>query len=336
VGSALATPPVALRVFLVAVLFSAAAIYEGGRLSSLSSPEIWVHLRTGSWIWQNRAVPHSGLFSQSPNLNWNDSTWGFDALVVAAYRVFGLRAIPILLIVLRVALAVVSFLLVRMARAFCWGAVVLSAMAQYVIWSLQPLPYVFSMLFFAIEIQLLLRSRRTGSVQGLYWLPLLFAVWANLHVQFVAGLVLLGLFLISLFVERGLWRMDVRWLSSRIVPPPLGKTSLIVAFSAIATLATPYTFHLLPRAFHAVYSDVAFEHFTELSSMSFRRPQEFVLMLLVMMSFLALGRLRSLELFELMMLLAGRRWHFASSAMGGWSFFRRLLYWRADSSPIEA
>jgi hypothetical protein len=42
-----------------------------------------------------------------------------------------------------------------------------------------------------------------------------------------------------------------------------------------------------------------------MASMSFRRPQDYVLMLLVMMTFLALGRWRSPELFELLVLLSG-------------------------------
>ena len=294
-----------LRVLILGVLFSAAAIHESGRLRLLTTPEIWVHLRAGKWILENRAIPRLGLFSQFPNQPWNDSTWGFDLLLGVADRVFGLRAIPILFMALKVALAVVINWLARAGRATFWSAVLLSAVGQYVLWSLQPLPYVFSILLFAIEIQVLLRSRRTGSLRGLFWLPVLFAVWANLHVQFVAGLALLLLFLVSVLTEHGLRTMDVGWLSSGIAPLPLGQTAAVAGLSALATMATPYTFRLLPGAFQALYSDTAFEHFSELSSMSFRRPQEFVLMLMVMTAFLALGRLRSLELFELLMLLAG-------------------------------
>ncbi len=301
----LSSPPVALRILVLVALFSAAAVHEWGRLWSLKTPEVWVHLRTGSWILEHRAIPRSGLFTQFPNLPWNDSTWGFDALLGMAYSIFGLSAIPIVSMALKMALGVATFLLARSARATFWSAVLLSAIAQYVIWWLQPLPYVFSILFFAIEIQLLLQSRRGGSSRPLFWLPLLFAAWANLHVQFVAGLTLLSLFLIAMFVEQGLRRMNVSWLSPQIVPRRLGQTSALVVASAIATLATPYTVHLLPRAFQALYSDMGFEHFAELSAMSFRRPQEFVLMLLVMMAFLALGRRRSLDLFQLVMLLAG-------------------------------
>ena len=290
---------------VLTVLFSAAALYEVGHLKSLATPEIWVHIRTGTWIWQNHAIPRTGLFSQYSNLPWHDSTWGFDALLGAAYGLLGLRAIPIMFMAMKAALAALTFLLARRSGASFWAAVALSTVAQYVMWSLQPLPYVFSILFLAVETDLLLSSRRTGSPRKLFWLPLIFVVWANLHVQFVAGLLLLALFLISLVLEGSLRRMGVSWLSSRIVPIPLMSAAIVVASSVVATLATPYFFRFLPRAFHALYSDVAFEHFAEMSSMRFRKPQEFALMLLVMVAFLALGRLRALALFELLMLCAG-------------------------------
>ena len=97
----------------------------------------------------------------------------------------------------KVALAVATYLLARGARASFWTAVLLSAMAQYVISGLQPLPYAFSILFFAVELGLLVRCRQTGEVRDLFWLPVLFVLWANVHLQFVAGLILLGLFVIA-------------------------------------------------------------------------------------------------------------------------------------------
>jgi len=62
---------------------------------------------------------------------------------------------------------------------------------------------------------------------------------------------------------------------------------------------------LLPDFLKSQYSEVGFVHFSELASMGFRRPQDYVVMLLVMFAFLALGRRRSLELFELLVLLGG-------------------------------
>jgi len=292
------------RLLLLTLLFSASAVYEATHVSALSTSEVWVHLRAGTWILQNHSIPRTGLFSQYPNLPWNDSSWGYEVLLAAAYKVLGLRALPILLMGFKTALAVVAFLLARAGRANFWIAIFLSTVAQYVIPGLQPLPYVFSILFFAVELQLLVRSRQTGKARNLFWLPVLFVLWANLHIQFVAGLLLLGLFVIAVLLEKILRERRVNWLSERVLPLDLKQIGMVSALSLLGTFANPYTIYLLPSAFKVLYSPVGFEHFTGMSAMSFRRPQEFGIMLLVMMAFLALGRRRSLELFELMTLVA--------------------------------
>ena len=293
------------RPLLLTLLFSAAAGYEAIHLSALFSTDVWWHLRTGLWILQNHTLPRTGLFSQYPNLPWIASSWGYEVLLAAAYKLFGLRAIPIFLMGLRVALAVVTFLLARAGRANVGTAVFLSAIAQYVISSLQPVPAVLSILFFGLELAVLVQSRRSGELRSLFWLPLLFIVWANLHIQFVIGLLLLGVFLIALFLEHALLIAGVTFLSERMRPLPLSQVSAIAALSLLCTFATPYTIHLLPDFVKGLYSSVSFQYGAEMRAMSFRRPQEFVLMLLVMAAFFALGRRRSLELFELMALVAG-------------------------------
>ena len=152
---------------MLVLLFSAAAVYESIHLSSLTSSDVWVHLRTGTWMLEHHAIPRGGVFSQYSDLSWIDGTWGFDLLLGIAYRIFGLRAIPLLLMGLKAALAVVTFLLARSGRAGFWQAVALSAIAQYVLSGIQPLPYVFSILLFAIELRFLLRSRSLGSTRAL-------------------------------------------------------------------------------------------------------------------------------------------------------------------------
>lgn len=295
----------ALRVLTLVLLFSAAAVYESVRLSGLTSPEVWVHLRTGTWMLENHAIPRSGIFSQDPNLPWTDATWGFDLILGIAYRIFGLRAVPLLLMGLKVAVAGITFLLARSGRAVFWQAVALSAIAQYVLSGLQPLPYVFSILLFAVELRLLLRSRNTGSVRELYWLPALFLVWANLDAQFVLGLMLLAVFLIAQAIELWLRIIPVSWLNASILPLPFKQVCGIAAACLLATCVTPYGYRPLATFFDASYSQVAFQHFAEMSAMTFRRPQDYILMLLVMVAFLALGRRRSLDVFQLLVLLGG-------------------------------
>ena len=294
-----------VRILALVLLFAASALYESVQLSSLSNSGVWVHLRTGVWILQNYSVPHHGLFSQYSTLPWMDSSWGYDVLLAAAYRTFGLRVIPVLLMLFKVALAVLTFLLARGAKASFWAAVSLSAIAQCVIPVSQSLPYALSILCFGMELLLLEASRRTGNIRPLYGLPALFLLWANLHALFLLGLLLLILFVISSWIESWLRRSAGNWLDREIRPLARQPIHVVSACSVFASMVNPYTFHLFPAAYRALYSDAAFGHFAEMRAMSFRQSQDYGLMLVVMAAFLALGRRRSLRVFEVMALMAG-------------------------------
>jgi hypothetical protein len=305
VGKNFGAPSIALvRIIALVLLFSASALYESVHLASLSDNNVWLHLRTGLWILQTHSVPQSGVFSQYPTLPWTDSSWGYDVLLAAAYKIFGLRAIPLLLMLFKLALAVLTFLLAREAKATFWAAIGLSAVAQYVIPTSQSLPYALSMIFFGLEVLLLESSRRTGHVKPLYALPALFLLWANLHPLFLLGLLLLILFVISTWIESWPRRSAVNWLDREIRPLARQPVLIVSTCSLLAAMVNPYTFHLFPAAYRTLYSAAGFPYFAEMLAMSFRQPQNYALMLLIMAAFLALGRRRSLRAFELLALTA--------------------------------
>jgi hypothetical protein len=297
-GSIFDTAPV--RMFALLILLTAAPVYAALSLTPLLNGDIWWHLSSGLWIFQNRTFPRSGLFSQYADRPWADISWGFDVLTAGAYKFMGLRAFAVLLMGFKVALAAATFLLARGRRGNFWCAIVLSAIAQYVIVDLLPLPALFSIVLFAVELLLLLESRRSGDLRGLYWLPVLFFYWANVHGQFLLGLLLLGLYLVAEVTEFLLYSSGVRSF-----PAPahsLTRVSAIAGVSVIATLLTPYPFEIFQSAFQTTYSKVLFDNFQEMQAMAFRRPQHFVLMLLGMAAFFALGRQRSRDLFKLIVL----------------------------------
>lgn len=289
------TAPV--RVLALLLLLTAAPVCAAFSLKPLLNGDIWWHLSSGLWILQNHGFPRSGLFSQFPDRSWVDSSWGFDVITAAAYKLLGLRAFAALLMGFKLALAAATFLLAGGRRGNFWCAVFLSAIAQYVIVDLLPLPILFSMLFFAVELFLLLKSRRGRDIHPMYWLPVLFFLWANLHGQFLNGLLLLGLYLLAEVAE-----FLLHSSGARSFPAPaysLAQVSAIAGLSVAATLLNPYLLQVFPSAFQTAYSKVLFENFQEMQAMAFRRPQDFVLMLLVMTAFLALGRQRSRDLFKL-------------------------------------
>jgi hypothetical protein len=293
-----------LQVLVLVLLFTTAAAYEALNLSALAGTDVWSHLRTGTWILQNHAVPHNGLFSQYPDLPWMAPAWGFDVLLAAGYKLMGLRALPVLLMVFKVALAVTLFLLARGSRQNFWIPVLLAAVAQYALPGLQLQPELCSILLFAVELALLFHARRTGSTPPLLWLPLLFVIWANLDRRFVYGSLLLFLLLAVAAVEQICRRFGVSWFAEQTAAIPPGWLAALAAASLFATLLTPYTYQVDGVALKNFGQSALLVYLPELGAVGFRRPPDYALLLLAMLAFLSLGRRRSRDLFQYALMIA--------------------------------
>src|SRR5579883_997987 len=120
-----------VRVPVLLVLLLAAVIYEARHVTAFSDFDIWYHLSTGTWILQHHALPHNGLFSQYSERTWLAYSWGFEIIAATLYKLLGLRALPVLLMGLNLALAGVLFWLARGSKRNFWPAVLLSAAGQY-------------------------------------------------------------------------------------------------------------------------------------------------------------------------------------------------------------
>jgi hypothetical protein len=78
---------------------------------------------------------------------------------------------------------------------------------------------------------------------------------------------------------------------------------MVATFSLFATFVTPYSYHLY-GVFWSGLTSAANRYFLDFRAMTFRRPQDYVLLLLVMGAFLALGLRRSRDPFQIA-LMAG-------------------------------
>jgi hypothetical protein len=281
----------------VFLLLGLAAGLECVKLASLREPGIWGHLRAGAWILQNKAWPHTGIFSQAQNLSWQDFSWGYDALAAVLYRLAGLRAVPLLLLVSRFALALISFLLAGGWRNL-WPAVILSATAQYVLFSMGPSSAIVSVVFGGIELLVLFGARESGSLRMLRWLPALFVCWANLDGGFVYGIALYGIFVAASLLEHWQIRSKLHWLDQPAGQAPLKSWLLYGGACVLASLLNPYTIHAYGSFLTNEFSPVN-QHLPFYTAMSFRQPQDYVLMLLGMVAYLGLGLRRSRNAFSI-------------------------------------
>src|SRR5271165_4445374 len=208
--------------------------------------DIWWHLKVGDWIVQHLAVPHTGLFTwTAADRPWVAYSWGYEVLLSRAYAWFGLVGVGIYGTLLTLGVAYSIFWMLRRLSGHFWVACTLAIVTcSAFLFNLMPRPVFFSMMLFCVTLTLVLEASRTGRVQSLYWLPLIFVLWANVHIQFIYGLFVVGL-LMAVNVSQWI-AARVGWEPEWLLPPKLPPKVVVAVFAAcfVATCIGPYSFHL--------------------------------------------------------------------------------------------
>jgi hypothetical protein len=222
-----------------------------------------------------------------------------------AYAWFGLVGVGVFGTLLTVAVFYAVYWMARRLSGKFWTACILATVScSAFLFSLMPRPVFISMILFAVTLTLILESKRTGRLQGLYWLPLVFLVWANCHIQFIYGLFVVGLF-------AGVHLLQTLAARSGIAPEfvrpstlPAGKLLLIFAACVLATCLGPYSYHLYPIVFGYAGSTFPYAFIREFRALNFRAVSHYVELLLAGAAFFTLGRQKRIDLFKLALLTA--------------------------------
>jgi hypothetical protein len=266
--------------------------------------DIWWHLRVGDWVVQHKAVPHAGLFTwTAANRPWVAYSWGYEVLMSRAYAWFGLLGIGLYGTLLTIGVAYSIYWMLRRLSGRFWPACILTVITcSAFLFNLMPRPVFFSMMLFCVTLTLALEAHRTGRVQLLYWLPLIFLLWANLHIQFIYGLFVVGLLTVVIVAQRLAERIGFArvWM----LPPKLPATSLAAIFGTcvIATSVGPNSYHLYQVIFQYAQAKVPYRMIMELQPLYFRAGSHYVQLLLMAFAFFAVGRQRKVDAFKLALL----------------------------------
>jgi len=181
--------------FFVLVLAALAAVAHRFERSTID-PDFWWHVRVGDWILHTHSFPHFGVFSQHADRAWVAYSWAFEVLMASLFRLGGLATLPLTLAAFRAVIVFAVFGMTLLISNRFWLAWLLTAAAAFPLASIMVLrPILFTLLFSIIELTLIFYARTRTSVAPLYWLPLVFLLWANTHIQFVYGLFVLTLFM---------------------------------------------------------------------------------------------------------------------------------------------
>jgi len=268
-------------------------------------PDIWWHLSVGNWIVHNHAFPHNGIFSQTAaNRPWMAYSWGYEVLLSRAYDLFSFMGMGVFGTLLTIGVALAIFrMLYRISGRF-WASWALSILVfAAFLFNIAPRPLFFSVILFTFLLTLIIEAQRSGSVQRLYWLPLIFLLWANIHIQFVYGLAVVGLFagmnLLQRFAQR--FRVYPDFLTAPTLPvlPPF----LALGACILASCVGPYSYHLYQEVVTISQASVMYRIIRELQALSFLYFNQYFELLLAVGAYFAIGWRKKIDPFQLALLL---------------------------------
>ena len=209
-----------LWVFLAIALPVLAAM-----IASLSSVDLTYQLRAGGEILDARAIPTTDSWTFTAfGLPWTDQQWGAQVVLESTYRLGGWTG----LVLLRAALVGLIFgclLVIGLRRDLGARRAAWLTMAAFVVASpaLALRPQLLGMACFAIV--LLLVSDRRAHPTRLWLVPVVVAVWANLHGSFFLGPLVVAL----------AWIEDVH---DKVARPH--RTLAVALVSVVAACLTPF------------------------------------------------------------------------------------------------
>ncbi len=190
-------PQTRLRLTLDHVYVTAALMLIALRplLTPIPPHDFWWHMATGRVILETGTIPQHDLFSYTragePFFNQG---WLAQVLMASLHRIGGL---PLIIVVQALVLTLAYGLLLRLCilrtnriRA-CVAILLLATMPlSFDNWTVRPQTYVFPLFAGFLTV---LTEHRLRNAQRLWLLPVLMALWVNMHGSFVLGLGLIGI-----------------------------------------------------------------------------------------------------------------------------------------------
>jgi len=259
-----------LGIFIAAMLLGPRMLNQDGDLPR--------HLAMGRYVLQNGLPPTTDVFSfTNYGKAFASHEWFAGFLFYAIYLLFGLNGV----VILSSTLLAGAFTIIyadNVARSglrlpvfffTAFGAVVSSLH-----WIVRP--HLFTMLFIAIWLVLIERLRR-GEAVKLWLLPLLMAIWANTHGEFIAGFLVLGAYLAG-------WGWDYLFNRSLVSPPVGIRLGLATGLSFLASLVNPSGLGVWTTVLGYLNNKYLISHTNETNPPNFLQPQFMLLLFFLALS----------------------------------------------------
>ncbi|MBI5402458.1 MAG: hypothetical protein HY959_03585 [Ignavibacteriae bacterium] len=205
--------------------------------------DVFWHLATGKHILETHHVPSTDIFGyMTQGQEWMPFEWGWDVITYSIYSFSGYNGLSVFRTILFLLIFFIYFLILRKFNInYTLIFISLFFLAFGIIDRLSPRPHIMSYLAFVLLLLIIVQYRYVNRQKNsvLFFIPLIFLVWANMHMGIIAGMFLLGIWVLSeiiIFIKPNKF-------SSKDIPaltkPELVRLLLIFAASVLVMFVNP-------------------------------------------------------------------------------------------------
>ena len=260
------------------------------------------HIRAGEYILNTFSIPKDDIFSFiTPTLPWTAHEWLSEVIMALVHKAFGLTGVALFFAFI---ISLVYYLLYKMIKTDKDNIILTTFIILLVLISSQihwlARPHIFSLLLTLIWYYLL-DQYQYHHKNYLYLFPLIMLLWVNLHGGYLAGFVLIGIYLCGNVVQfitsqnaaRDIYKKKIKLLG------------LITVACLFVSLINPYTYHILLFPFNLVSNKFIMDHVGEFMSPNFHEMMPFKYLLLLMIATFAVSKIKTnwIELLLILMFL---------------------------------
>ncbi len=242
-------------------------------------------IRDGEFIWRHGHLPRGDIYSFT-NLGrpWLLYKWGFELYLGVLHEMASLGGViwgTALVIALTYSLLLYFLLRLGVTRLLSLGLVALAMLTTVFYWYTRPTTPTY--LLYAVFL-ILLEEYRMAPSRKIWFLPLLFLLWTNVHLGFIVALGAVGLYGLAAWLLPGAFRGPGSRRETRLL-------FVILPLCLGAVLVNPYGINLLVKIWQHSNDKLVTQGLTsEMLSPDFHKAQFAFLFLQIVLLFWVGGR----------------------------------------------
>lgn len=263
-------------------------------------PDMGWHLQNGKYLLDHQLkVPKTDIYSYTmSDFPLIMHEWILDIFMYLIFKFLGLIGLVVVFTLITVFAFILVAKIVKAPAEYQMIAGLLGLIASLPI--LGARAQMITLLGTAVVLFIIYRYRENTAGKLIYFLPLVFLIWVNLHGGFISGFFILGIFLflelIKILFKKFYHKLKNIELSYKIFSwREWGKLTIISALSAIATLINPYTYRIFNEIYRTLTDSYAKGVIFEWMPLTLRNPMSYrfilYLALLILLTIFAYKKL---------------------------------------------